>query len=190
MKITTQLKDDWLWRLPERLDNMKFKGVNRPAYTLLCLLYYTIKDLIIVVFVLLIRLYKLIFWDIWKWMFKFEDRSWYRNLFKIDDDEEDEYCEEDEYTEYEDDVEEDLPFCQLFTIGTDMCLLVDHVEMCPDETAFIRVVDDAGYTPLYKRKVRRDKEGLRFIVFNSTNYYLNESKTQPVITKKEKDHST
>ncbi len=64
-----------------------------------------------------------------------------------------------------------------------MCLLVDHVEMCPDEVAFIRVVDDEGYTPLYKRKVRRNKVGDRFIVFNSTNYYLDDNKTQPVIRK-------
>ena len=86
-------------------------------------------------------------------------------------------------SEREDDIE-DLPFCQLFTIGKEMCLLVDHIEMCPDETAFIRVVDEEGYTPLYKRKVRRDKEGRRFIVFNSTNHYLDDKKTQPVITKK------
>lgn len=193
MKLTTQLKDDWLWRLPERLDNMKFKGANRPAYTLLCLMYYSIKDIIIIVCVLTFRLYKLIFWDIWKWVFNFEQRSWYRKLFYkyIEfDEEDDKYDDEYECPEYEDSVQEDLPFCQLFVIGTDMCLLVDHVEMCPDETAFIRVVDDEGYTPLYKRKVRRDKEGGRFIVFNSTNHYLDDNRTQPIITNKEKDHST
>lgn len=93
--------------------------------------------------------------------------------------------EEEKPLEYETEEEiEDLPFCQLFTIGEDMCLLIDHIEMCPDEIAFIRVVDDEGYTPLYKRKVRRDKEGHRFISFNSTNHYLDDSKTQPVITKK------
>lgn len=79
---------------------------------------------------------------------------------------------------------EELPFCQLFTIGPDMCLLIDHIEMCPDETAFLRVVDDEGYTPIYKRKVRRDKAGSRFILFNGTNHYLDDKKTQPVITKK------
>lgn len=79
---------------------------------------------------------------------------------------------------------EDLPFCQLFNIGPDMCVMIDHVEMCPDETAFIRVVDDEGYTPLYKRKVRKDKRGNRYIVFNSENYYLNDSKTKPIVPKK------
>lgn len=88
-----------------------------------------------------------------------------------------------EYTDEDGDIEE-LPFCQLFRIGTEMCLLIDHVEMCPDETAFIRVVDDEGYTPLYKRKVRRDKRGNRFIQFNGENLYLKDEKTQPIITKK------
>lgn len=83
-------------------------------------------------------------------------------------------------------VEEELPFCQLFTVGPDMSLLIDHVEMCPDETAFIRVVDDEGYTPLYKRKVRRDKHSGRFIQFNGTNHYLDDKKTQPIITRKDK----
>lgn len=100
----------------------------------------------------------------------------------------DEELEDDEERYYDGDdrdyTEEDITFCQLFTIGDDMCLLVDHVEMCPDETAFIRVVDDEGYTPLYKRKVRRDKVGNRFIVFNGTNHYLDDNKTQPQAIKK------
>jgi hypothetical protein len=75
-------------------------------------------------------------------------------------------------------------FFQLFTIGEEMCLLIDHIEMCPDETAFIRVAGEEGYTPIYKRKVRRDKAGNRFIVFNGANYYLDDKKTQPIITKK------
>lgn len=89
--------------------------------------------------------------------------------------------EEDEQDGY---IEEELPFQQLFRIGDHMSLLVDHVEMCPDETAFIRVVDEEGYTPIYKRKVRRDKDGDRYIVFNSENYYLNNDKTRPVVNKK------
>ena len=88
----------------------------------------------------------------------------------------------DDTEDYDDD--ENIDFCQLFKLGTEMCLLVDHIEMCPDETALIRVVDDEGYTPLYKRKVRRDKDGNRFIVFNGTNHYLDDKKTQPIITKK------
>lgn len=79
---------------------------------------------------------------------------------------------------------EELPFQQLFKLGKDMSLIVDHVEMCPDETAFIRVLGERSFTPLYKRKVRRDKEGRRHIVFNGQNYYLNDKKTQPIISPK------
>lgn len=95
------------------------------------------------------------------------------------------YTEDDALEEVEENEEivEELPFCQLFEVGEDMCLLVDHIEMCPDETAFIRVVDDEGYTPLYKRKVRRDKAGTRHIIFNSTKYELDDDKTQPIIKK-------
>lgn len=85
----------------------------------------------------------------------------------------------------EEEIEEELPFCQLFPLGPDMCLMIDHVEMCPDETAFIRVVDEEGYTPLYKRKVRKDKRKERFIVFNNERYYLNDKKTKPIVPKKE-----
>ena len=103
-----------------------------------------------------------------------------------------EYVEDDtettEYTDYSSDFDDseydELAFCQLFTLGEDMCLFIHHVEMCPDETAFIRVVGEESYTPLYKRKVRRTKGGDRYIVFNGTNYYLDDKKTQPIITKK------
>lgn len=90
-----------------------------------------------------------------------------------------------ENVEKEEEIEEELPFCQLFPLGPDMCLMIDHVEMCPDETAFIRVVDEEGYTPLYKRKVRKDKRKERFIVFNNERYYLNDKKTKPIVPKKE-----
>lgn len=106
------------------------------------------------------------------------------NTIEEDVEQEDDEEEYDTDNSTDEDDYDELSFCQLFTIGTEMCLLISHIEMCPDETAFIRVVDDEGYTPLYKRKVRRDKAGNRFIVFNSTNYYLDDKKTQPIITKK------
>lgn len=101
-----------------------------------------------------------------------------------EDTEEPEVHDEVEEDEQEDYIEEELPFQQLFRIGDHMSLLVDHVEMCPDETAFIRVVDEDGYTPLYKRKVRRDNDGDRYIVFNNENYYLNNDKTRPIVNRK------
>ena len=112
-----------------------------------------------------------------------------RQREEYEDEEEcdDEDAEEEDVYEYEghEDID-DLRFCQLFTLGEDMCLLIDHIEMCPDETAFIRVVDYDGYTPLYKRKVNRDRAGSRFIRFNGTNLYLDDSKTQPIITHNER----
>lgn len=138
-----------------------------------CLVYYIIKDALILYFYLAFRFYKFVLYDVWKMI---------HQKLRPDEDDDDEEREDDEDQEY--DVEEDISFCQLFTIGDDICLLIDHVEMCPDETAFIRVVDDEGYTPLYKRKVRRDKSSNRFIVFNGTNHYLDDRKTQPIALKK------
>ena len=165
-------------RLPGRVQYNRYTGLSRPAYVFWCLVYYVIKDVLLLYFYIAFRFFKFLFYDVWRMVYeKFHPDG--------EDDEESEdneeaYEEEDErYPE-----EEDISFCQLFNVGADMCLLVDHVEMCPDETAFIRVVDDEGYTPLYKRKVRRDKAGNRFIVFNGTNHYLDDNKTQPIAIKK------
>jgi hypothetical protein len=129
---------------------------------------------VLLIFYVYFRFLKLVFWDLCRGLY------YHFHPDVVEDYEE----EEDEDECYEDEVTEELPFCQLFRIGDDMSLLVDHIEMCPDETAFIRVVDDEGYTPLYKRKVRRDKSGNRFIVFNGTNHYLIDEKTQPISIKK------
>ena len=178
------IKEDWLYRLPYRLDTMSYKGVNRPAYTILCLIYYSIKSILLLYFYFAYRFFKFIFWDGWRWI---KNKDWEDSEDDNEqecNDEEIEYEDDEEQADEDDIIEEELPFCQLFTIGKEMCLVVDHIEMCPDETAFIRVVDDEGYTPLYKRKVRRDKLDNRFIVFNGENMYLDDKKTQPRITKK------
>lgn len=179
MSILTHIKEDWRHRLPYRVRYNRYRGMSRTSYAILSFLYYVIKDLILLVSWACFRLLKLIFWDLWRGLYYH---------FHPDVIEEDESDDEEEYEEYDeeeyDEVIENLPFCQLFPIGDQMCLLVDHIEMCPDETAFIRVVDDEGYTPLYKRKVRRDKSGNRFIVFNGINHYLDDAKTQPVSIKK------
>lgn len=161
-----------MYRLPSRVRFNRYTGLSRHAYAFWCLVYYVIKDALLLYFYFAFRFFKFVFYDAWKMV--------YEKLHPEEDD--DEELEDDE--EQDIDVEEDITFCQLFSVSDDMCLLVDHVEMCPDETAFIRVVDDEGYTPLYKRKVRRDKAGNRFIVFNGTNHYLNEKKTQPIAIKK------
>lgn len=162
-----------MYRLPERVRYNRYIGLSRPAYVFWCLVYYIIKDAVILCVYSLFRLNKFMFYDVWKMLYD-----------KLRPEEEDEELEDDEDNDRHDYEEDDITFCQLFSVGDNMCLLVDHVEMCPDETAFIRVVDDEGYTPLYKRKVRRDKAGNRFIVFNGTNHYLDDKKTQPVSIKK------
>lgn len=138
-------------------------------------MYYVIKDALLLYFYFAFRFFKFVFYDAWRML--------YEQLHPDEDDEDDEK-EQDHEEDEQDYEEEDITFCQLFDVSEDMCLLVHHVEMCPDETAFIRVVDDEGYTPLYKRKVRRDKAGNRFIVFNGTNHYLDDKKTQPISIKK------
>lgn len=101
------------------------------------------------------------------------------------------YAEEAEEESNEEPEEEEVPaeqewdFSQRIRLGKDMDLLIDHVEMCPDETAIVRVVDDEGFTPLYKRKVRYDKRGGRYIVFNGEHFYLDDEKTQAIVVTKE-----
>ena len=79
--IFQHIKDDWIYRLPYRLDTMKFKGANRPAYTLICLMYYSIKSIFLFLLATEIYFFKFVLWDIWKFLFKFEDRAWYKKLF-------------------------------------------------------------------------------------------------------------
>ena len=192
--VIQHIKDDWKYRRPNRMRNSPYRGGSILSYAILCCLYYSIKDLIVLIIAFYVYCIKFIVWDLWKWLFTVYKKYWiidtlgiqYEEDYDYDDDEDYDYDDDEDYQEdipeSVDDVEE-LPFCQLFTIGPDMCLLIDHVEMSPDEVALIRVVDDEGYTPLYKRKVRRDKAGNRFIVFNNTNYYLCDEKTRPIIKK-------
>lgn len=182
--VIQHIKDDWAYRLPYRIRYNRYGGLSRPSYVILCFLYYPIKDLFLLALAFDVYAIKFILWDFWKWLFTTDKKAWFKSLLQDNssDEEDEEDTTDEQITDTADDAEE-LPFCQLFKVGPEMCLLVDHVEMCPDEVAFIRAVDDEGYTPLYKRKVRRDKRGNRYIIFNSTNYYLDDKKTQPRIRK-------
>lgn len=183
--VIEYVRSDWQEVLPYRLATMRFRGVNRPAYALICVVYYSLKSAFLLILAGTIRLYKFVFWDIWKWLFTANKRDWWNSVMGIEDeeDEEDEEVDSAEPADQDESEDELLQFVQLFRIGEEMCLLIHHVEMCPDETAFIRVIDDEGGTPLYKRKVRRDKNGNRYIVFNATNHYLDDKKTQPTSIK-------
>jgi hypothetical protein len=87
--------------------------------------------------------------------------------------------DEDEYEYDEQEIPEELQFCQIFKLTEDEDLHIIKVEYCPDETAFVRIVGEYSYTKPYKRKVQRDKRGERFILFNNERFYLDPNKTQP-----------
>lgn len=87
--------------------------------------------------------------------------------------------DEDEYEYDEQEIPEELQFCQIFELTEDEDLHIIKVEYCPDETAFVRIVGEYSYTKPYKRKVQRDKRGERFILFNNERFYLDPNKTQP-----------
>ena len=86
----------------------------------------------------------------------------------------------DEGTEEE--VEELPDFCQLIELDEDTSIIVEYIQFCPDETAFIRIVGEDSFTKQYKRKVSRDKVG-RYFNLSGTRHYLNDDKTSPVLEK-------
>lgn len=187
MRLLNYVKEDWTCRLPYHIHCNRYRGWNRPAFSFWCIVYYSVKSLILLYFLAMFLVYKFVLWDIWNYIFKIDQREWFLRItqsFCSDEDWIDNGDEEYEYEEEEiedDIVEEELPFCQLFSLGEELCLMIDHVELCPDETAFIRVVCEESYTPLYKRKVRRDKLDNRYIVFNGQNLYLKDERTKPII---------
>lgn len=178
MSIIQYVKDDWTIVLPYRLHHNWYRGASRLSYALLCLMYYSIKSFLILYFYGIFKMYKFILWDIWKWL-------WYRS--KKHDENNDSSKDQDVTIELHDEQEEDeqeeiveeLPFCQIFRLNQEEDLHIIRVEYCPDETAFIRVVSNDSYTKPYKRKVQRDKRGERFILFNNERFYLDPNKTQP-----------
>ena len=178
MSVIQYVKDDWTIVLPYRLRHNRYRGASRPSYALLCLLYYSIKSFLILYFYGAFRIYKFILWDLWEWLL---NRGESVDQLHSDDSSQpcDEQIKEEEVDEDEEEIVEELPFCQIFRLSREKDLHIIKVEYCPDETAFIRVVSDDSYTKPYKRKVQRDKRGERFILFNNERFYLDPNKTQP-----------
>lgn len=98
--------------------------------------------------------------------------------------------EEQEEVEQEEEIVEELPFCQIFRLNETEDLHIVRVEYCPDETAFIRVVSEESYTKEYKRKVQIDEAENRFIEFNDKKYYLKCSGDDEVIDIDKMDGAT
>ena len=178
MSVIQYVKDDWKIVLPYRLRHNRYRGASRPSYALLCLLYYSIKSFFILYFYGAFKVYKFILWDLWEWLL---NRGESVDQLNSDDSSQpcDEQIKEEEVDEDEEEIVEELPFCQIFRLSREKDLHIIKVEYCPDETAFIRVVSDDSYTKPYKRKVQRDKRGERFILFNNERFYLDPNKTQP-----------
>lgn len=178
MSVIQYVKDDWTIVLPYRLRHNRYRGASRPSYALLCLLYYSIKSFFILSVYGAFRIYKFILWDIWKGSWSRDDSV---DQLHSDDSSQpcDEQIKEEEVDKDEEEIVEELPFCQIFRLSREKDLHIIKVEYCPDETAFIRVVSDDSYTKPYKRKVQRDKRGERFILFNNERFYLDPNKTQP-----------
>ena len=79
--VFQHIKDDWTFRLPYRVQNNRYQGASRPSYVILCFLYYVVKDLFLLIFACDFYIIKFILWDVWKWLFRFEDRKWYKKIF-------------------------------------------------------------------------------------------------------------
>lgn len=91
---------------------------------------------------------------------------------------------DDEDEDDEEEIENDkFSFVQRFALDKNTSLLIDHVEYCPDETAFIRIVSEDDYSKLYKRKVYRDKRDGRYIKHNENKWYLDDKVTQPIVVR-------
>ena len=172
MSVIQYVKDDWTIVLPYRLRHNRYRGTSRLYYALLCLLYYSIKSFFILSVYGAFRIYKFILWDIWK-----DSSSGGESVVQPYSDDSSQPC--DEQIKDEEEIVEELPFCQIFRLSREKDLHIIKVEYCPDETAFIRVVSNDSYTKPYKRKVQRDKRGERFILFNNERFYLDPNKTQP-----------
>ena len=178
MSVIQYVKDDWTIVLHYRLRHNRYRGTSLLCYMLLCFLYYSIKSFVILYFYGAFRIYKFILWDIWKGSLSSDESV---DQLNSDDSSQpcDEQIKEEEVDEDEEEIVEELPFCQIFRLSREKDLHIIKVEYCPDETAFIRVVSDDSYTKPYKRKVQRDKRGERFILFNNERFYLDPNKTQP-----------
>ena len=178
MSVIQYVKDDWTIVLPYRLRHNRYRGTNRLYYALICFLYYSIKSFFILSVYGAFRIYKFILWDLWEWLL---NRGESVDQLHSDDSSQpcDEQIKEEEVDKDEEEIVEELPFCQIFRLSREKDLHIIKVEYCPDETAFIRVVSNDSYTKPYKRKVQRDKRGERFILFNNERFYLDPNKTQP-----------
>lgn len=85
MFLIETIKEDWSYRMPERLNYNRYRGINRICYQFLCLLYYPIKTL----FLLFLSVYYYIFYGLYQLLKFFFERK----------ESCDGYCENNDYFE-------------------------------------------------------------------------------------------
>lgn len=85
------------------------------------------------------------------------------------------------FDEIEDEEEDVFAMQQLIPLNKDTSIIVDHVELCPEETAFIRIISDDAFSAIYKRRVYRNKLGDRYFKYNNKCIYLDDEKTKPIV---------
>lgn len=97
--------------------------------------------------------------------------------------------EEDDECEIVKDLSETLEcpeFMQYFSKSADIGIGLEYVEMCPDETAVLRIVGETTFSKQYRRRIYTDKRGEKFFKLNGEQYYLRQSKVKPVEPTQEK----
>lgn len=82
--ILQHIKDDWTDRIPYRIQHNRYRGLSRPSYVLLCCIYYSIKDLFLIILAFEVYFIKFLVWDIWKWLFGFKAKDRYRTFLYSD----------------------------------------------------------------------------------------------------------
>ena len=83
MGVVRYIRRDWFMVMPRRIENSRYRGLSRPAYSFLCFAYYFTKSLFVLVVYSLFRFYKFLLWDVWCALFRFETQSWYLKLYEV-----------------------------------------------------------------------------------------------------------
>mgnify|MGYP000884851034 CR=1 FL=1 len=100
-----------------------------------------------------------------------------------------EVTEEDDECEDVKDLSEALEcpeFMQYFTKSDEIGIGLEYIEMCPDETAVLRIVGETTFSKQYRRRIYTDKRGEKFFKLNGEQYYIRQSKAKPVAPTQEK----
>ena len=77
--ILRYIRDDWKVRLPQKWSDNRYIGLSRTAFYILCVFYFLVKEVILLLAAFSVRFYKFFLWDIWRSIFSFDKYNWYTN---------------------------------------------------------------------------------------------------------------